>query len=261
METSGKVLLLERGRRGVTPTQAGTALVHHARAVFQQIAQLQSEIGTYAKGLRATIGVWGNTAAVSEFLPERLAPWMAAHPQVDVDIKERQSIDIASGVSSGFADIGILSDAVDTGDLALLPFAIDRLVVVTAKESPLARQERVFFSHISERPIIGLTVGALQDHIDSQASRLGVRLNIRTRLRSFDGICHLAAEGVGIGIVPETAAHRCRRSASIAIVPLADVWATRRLFICIRPDSKNLPGLTRNLVEHLASSDVDVTNA
>ncbi|KEQ03125.1 hypothetical protein GV68_17740 [Pseudorhizobium pelagicum] len=49
--------------------------------------------GTFAKGVRATVGIWANTAAVSEFLLERLAPWMAAQPQVGLDIKERQKME------------------------------------------------------------------------------------------------------------------------------------------------------------------------
>ncbi len=91
METAGEVLLLHRGRRGVELTEAGEALAHHARAILHQMAQMRAELGRYAKGLRANVRILANTAAISEFLPERLAPWLTAHPQVDVELKERQS--------------------------------------------------------------------------------------------------------------------------------------------------------------------------
>ena len=63
--------------------EAGEALAHHARVILGQIRQMRGELGEYARGLRSTISILANTAAISEHLPERLAPWMAANPQVE----------------------------------------------------------------------------------------------------------------------------------------------------------------------------------
>ncbi|WP_203416615.1 LysR family transcriptional regulator [Paracoccus sp. MKU1] len=57
MELSGDVRLLERGRRGVTLTEAGEALAHHARLICRQMAMWRGELGEYAKGLRSTLRV------------------------------------------------------------------------------------------------------------------------------------------------------------------------------------------------------------
>lgn len=253
MEAAGDVALLERGRRGVTPTEAGAALAHHARAILDQAARMRGELGHYAKGLRANVRILANTAAITEFLPERLAPWMAGHPQVDVELRERQSIDIAKGIAVGFAEIGILSSAVDTSGLTLRPFAVDRLVVVGRRDHCLLGKPQVSFAELLDHHFIGLAEGALQDHVDAHAARLGARLKTRVALRSFDGICRMAGEGVGIGIVPETAARRCRRSAQIGMARLQDAWATRQLSLCVRNDA-NLTEQARGLLEHLASA-------
>lgn len=252
MEVDGGVKLLERGRRGVTPTEAGESLAHHARLIMRQIAQMRGELGEHAKGLRATVRILANTAATTEFLPEKLASWMAMHPQVDLEIKERQSTEIARAVSAGLAEIGVLSEEVDTNGLQLRPFAIDRLVVVAASDDELADSERVAFADILHRHFIGLIGSALQDHIDAQASGLGARLKMRVRMRSFDGVGRMAAVGVGLGIVPETAARRLHRSIRIAWVRLVDDWATRRLSVCF-PSDQDLTPHALNLVEHLAS--------
>lgn len=252
MEAAGEVKLLERGRRGVRPTAAGEALAHHARLVQRQMAQMRGELGEHASGLRATIRLAANTATLTEFLPERLGPWMAAHPRIDVELKERQSIEIARAVAAGLVEIGILSDAIDTTSLRLRPFAIDRLVVVVPRDHALAAHKRVAFADILDQHFVGLAGGALQTHIDIQAARLGVRLKMRVRIRTFEGICHMAAGGVGLGIVPETAARRCGRSAKIASVRLMDDWATRRLSVCIRSEEELTPP-ARDLVAHLAA--------
>jgi DNA-binding transcriptional LysR family regulator len=252
MEADGKVKLLERGRRGITPTPAGEALAHHARQIQRQMAQMRGELGEHAKGLRATIRLATNTAALTEFLPERLGTWMAAHPRIDIELKERQSTEIAPMIAAGLAEIGILRDAAGTAGLALRPFAIDHLVVVMPPGDKLRTRRRVAFAEIVKEPLIGLAGGALQDHIEAQAMRLGAKPKVRVRLRSFEGICEMAARGVGLGILPEKAALRCARSIRIVARRLADDWATRRLLLCTRAEAE-LTAPARDLLEHLAA--------
>ena len=65
------VTLFERKRRGVSLTPAGQALIHHARVVTQQLELMRGELGSFAKGLRGSVRLLSNTAALQEFLP----PW------------------------------------------------------------------------------------------------------------------------------------------------------------------------------------------
>lgn len=250
METSAGVKLLDRGRRGVTLTEAGEALLHHARLILSQVARMRGEIGQFAKAVRGTVRLLANTAAMAEFLPARLAPWLVAHPQADIVIKERQSADIARSIALGFAEIGVLSDLVETTGLALRHFVTDRLVVVVGRDHALAAMRHVRLADLGDQHFIALSEGALQDHLDAQAARIGLRIRPRIRLRGFDDICRMASAGVGIGIVPETAARRCRKSMQIAVKRLAEDWAVRRLSICTRSDTELTP-LAQSLLEHL----------
>jgi DNA-binding transcriptional LysR family regulator len=236
MEEKSGLQLLTRSRRGVAPTTAGEALAHHARIILRQMDHLQGELGGFAKGLKGTVRV--------------LANYLASHPNVDIDLQERLSTEIVKAVSGGLADIGILSEAVDTGMLELHPFAIDRLVVVVPPDHPLADEE-VAFADIVRHEFVGLSIGsALQDHIDEHAVRAGHPLKFRARLRTFDGICQMAAQNVGIGIVPESAARRFQKLFGIRTVRLSDEWAMRQLSVCVRKPDELSP-FARELVLHL----------
>lgn len=250
MELAAGVKLLERGRRGTVPTEAGEALAHHARLILRQVIDMQDELGERAKGIRATVRLLVNTAAMAEFLPERLGAWLAMHPRVDVDLKERQSSDIVKAVSGGLAEVGIISDAVDTAGLQLEPFAVDTLVLVVPRAHPLASERRVPFARVLDEQFVGLARGALQDHINGHAAQAGRKLNFRARVRTFEGICTMVGQGAGVGIVPERAARRCRRTMPFATVRLQEAWATRNLSICYRPHDA-LPALTRDLLTHV----------
>ncbi len=110
------------------------------------------------------------------------------------------------------------------------------------------------FPDILHEQFIGLSAGALQEHIESQASRLGGRLKIRTRLRTFEGISNMVAAGAGIAIIPHTAAQRLRKTLPIATVAISDAWAKRNLVIAVR-SREELTAAAKSLIDHLASVD------
>jgi DNA-binding transcriptional LysR family regulator len=243
--------LLERQRRGVRPTPAGRALLHHARIVLQQMERMRGELGAYGSGLKARLRLLSNTAGLTEFLPEALAAFLAAHPNVDIDLEERPSAEIVPAVAEGLADLGIVADVVDLGDLETFPFRTDQLVLIAPRGHRLARRRALAFREALAEDFVGLGAGsALQDHLGAHAARAGHPLNLRVRVGSFDAIARLVEQGVGLAIVPETAARRCATSMAIAAVRLTDSWALRQLTLCVRRLDALSPQ-ARQLVAHL----------
>ena len=251
LERSLGAPLLLRSRGGVVPTPAGRTLLGHARAMLAGADRLREDLAAYAGGLAGEIRVLSNTNALTEFLPEALAAFLARHPQVSVALEERLSDEIVGLVSEGVGDIGIVAGTVDTGRLATFPFRQDRFVVVVAMAHPLAGRAALPFAEVLEHDFVGLDrASALQRFLAAKAARIGRPLRLRVQLRSFDAVCRLVESGVGLGIVPETTARRAARGSAIAIVALEDSWALRDLTICVRSLSE-LPISARQLVEHL----------
>jgi DNA-binding transcriptional LysR family regulator len=252
MEAALGVPLFERQRRGVTPTPAGLALIHHARLVTRQLERMRGDLGQFAKGLRGRVRLLSNTAATLEFLPPLLGKFLARHPRIDVEIEDRPSPDIVRAVARGSADLGIVADVVDAAaELETMPFAQDRLVLVTPKRHALGKRKRLAFREVLDQDFVGLPTGsALQVYVDGQAARAGQRLKTRIRLSGFDATCKVVESGIGIAVVSKIAADRCRRSMAIEVVPLSDAWAVRRLRICAR-SFRDLPAPARDLVDAL----------
>ncbi|MDB5777046.1 MAG: LysR family transcriptional regulator [Herbaspirillum sp.] len=254
-EVLGTALLVRR-RRGIELTAAGRTLQHHARMVLQQVARMHDELGAYAHGVKGHIRLLCNTAAMSEFLPEALSAFMAAHPNIDIDLEERLSDDIVQAIANGAADVGIVADAVDTAGLEVFPFRSDRLVLVTARDHPLPALEpgarSVAFAQTLDQQFVGLAGdSALQRYLSEHAVRAGKPFHYRVRLRSFEAVCRMVETGVGVAIVPETAARRCQRSMRIRRVRLSDAWATRALIVCVRRLDE-LPSYARQLIGELS---------
>jgi DNA-binding transcriptional LysR family regulator len=245
--------LLHRERQGVQPTEAGRTLLHHARVLLQQAERMRGDLAEYADGLRGQVRLMSNTNALTEFLPEPLSAFLAAHPQVNIDLEERLSDEIVAAVADGTADIGIVAGTVEVTGLEVLPFRVDRFVLVVATNHPLSAVEEIAFADTLDFDFIGLDrVSALQRFLSEKAERIGRRLRLRVQLRSFDAVCRLVECNVGLGVVPATTAERHARTMSIHRIELTDEWAVRKLTICMRRRA-DLPIYARELVKHLAA--------
>jgi len=253
MEEALGVPLLERKRRGIELTPAGSALERHARIVTQQLEEMRGELNDYAKGLRGHVHVLSNTVAMVEFLPAALAVFLSAHPNIDVELEERQSGEIIRAIAEGRAEIGIVAEPVDPAEeLETFPFAEDRLVVITPRRHGLGSRREITFREILEHDFVGLVAGsALQKTLNHYAARAGRRLKLRVRLNSFDSIARMVENGIGLAVLPETAARRCQRSMAIRVIPLTDAWAPRHFTVCVR-NFRSLAPHAQRLVECLS---------
>jgi DNA-binding transcriptional LysR family regulator len=205
----------------------------------------------YASGVRASVQLLATTSGLSEHLPKALATFLREHPDISVDVEERESTDIAAAIASGAADLGFAAEHALPDNLERFLFSEDRLMLVAALRGEFAGRRQIDFQELADRDFVGLTSStALQAHIARHAARLGVRLRTRARLRDFDAICQMVAAGVGIAVVPEVAARRCARFMPIVMIRIRDPWANRKLTICARSFSA-LPRPAKQLVEHL----------
>jgi DNA-binding transcriptional LysR family regulator len=254
--TLGSPLLL-RHAQGIAPTEAGRTLVHHARVMLQQMAQLQGELGEYGSGLKGHVRLQCNTSAMTEHLPAPLSRFLAQHTRISVDLEERQSQDIVDALHAGLCDIGIVSDAVDAEGLERFVFRRDDLVLVVQRGHALARRRRVRLADVVDSEYIGLAAGSpLQQHIAQHARRMARRLNYRVRVGSFEAICGMVEQGIGVGIVPLTAAERCAATMRIKRIALDEPWAARSLLACVRRMdelSLNAQRLLQHLLEQAGS--------
>jgi DNA-binding transcriptional LysR family regulator len=251
LEAALGVTLLKRGRRGVELTAAGESLLDHARIVMHHVDAMRGDLAAFASGAKASVHLLANTSGLSEHLPKALAAFLREHPDINVDIEERESTDIAAAIVAGAADLGFAAEHALPEHVERFLFSEDRLTLVAARRSAFAGRRQIDFADVTACDFVGLTSStALQSHISKHAASLGARLRFRARLRDFDAICQMVAAGVGIAVVPEAAAKRCARSMPIMMIRIRDPWANRRLAICAR-SFKTLPRPAKQLAEFL----------
>jgi DNA-binding transcriptional LysR family regulator len=259
MEETLGTPLLNRERHGVNPTPAGRTLVLHARTLLQQADRMRGELAEFAGGLKGHIKLMSNTNALTEFLPEPLSAFLAAHPNINIDLEERLSDEIVTAVADGTADIGIVAGTVELADLEVFPFREDRFVIAVAPTHALAATSRISFGEVLDHDFVGLDrTSALQRFLADKADAQGRRLKLRVQLRSFDAVCRFVSCNVGIGVAPATTVARNAVQMPLHAIELADDWATRKLNICVRRQS-DLPNYAQQLLKHLIADPTQST--
>ena len=251
LEGQAGLALLYREARGVRLTPAGEAFLHHARGVLRQAEQLRTDLQEYGGGLRGHVRVFANTTAVTDFLPEILPTFLKANPKVNVDLQEKPNAEIARGVLDGRADLGIVAGQVDTLGLRAIHFSTDRLVLVVPRGHRFARRKRMAFAETLDEDAVGMQQGStLQTFLAQITDKLGKPLKLRIQLASFDAMCRMIGAGVGVGIVPESAAQRNLKTMGLVQIDLTDDWAVRERFVLVR-ERGSVPAFAQSLIDTL----------
>lgn len=254
IEESLGTKLLYRSSQGVTLTPPGQALVQHARLVLGQLEHLRSDMQEYAKGVKGHLRMYASITAIAEFLPPVLGRFLAAHPDVNIDLREQPSSDIVRAVSEGQADLGIISGPVRTEGLELRPYREDRLVVVASKRHALAKSRGVPFARTLDFFHVGLPEATgLHALLAARSAEIGKPFRQRIQVGSFEAACRMVAEDVGLGVMPGSAAARHARDLPVRVLALQDDWSLRKLQLCAR-SFELLPGFAQALVAALGES-------
>lgn len=241
--------LFYRSSHGIDLTPAGEKLLRHARTILRQVEFVKSDFSDYVGGASGHIRIFANTTAVTEFMPEVLAGFLAERPGVTVDLQERLTRDIIRGVLDSAADLGVVAGPVQAKNIEVLPFSIDRLVLATPQHHPLAQRECVSLRECLEYPHISLHDGStLLQFLQNHVKELGQILPLRIQVFGFEPVCRMIEAGVGVGILPESSALRYQSIMNIRLVELNEPWAQRERSVVVR-DLEALPTCGRELAE------------
>ena len=237
--------LFERHARGLLPTAAGRVFVRHGLTLLQTMEQLDGELADLRHGIARHVRLCASTAAINQFLPPLLARYAQLEPQVRIDLDEQVSEAVVAALREGRADLGIFVEGPDTAGLDLHVFRHDELVLVLPAGHRLAgvKTPLAFIDTLDEE-WISLTAGAAMLQKQQETALAANRaLKLRMQVRSFDAVCHMVASGLGIAMLPKTAALPIMRAMKLSWRPLADTWAQRRLLVA-RPKGQSDAGIS-----------------
>lgn len=252
--------LLYRHASGVTLTDAGNACFQHALGILQMLDRMAGVMSDYASGIRGQVRVWANTSAITQFLPEDLQKFLNCYTSIRIDIEERNSGDIVSGLRENRTDIGIFAEPTPAEGIAVFSYRKQKLGLVVPQAHPLAAQKKVNLSDVIDHDFVSLgEATSLTERLHAECSRLQKPLKLRTQVRSFDAVCRMVKAGMGVGVVPLPPLTQVR-SLGLRVLAVNEKWAERNLLLGVR-DVRSLALPVRLLASELSPAAAQVLTA
>lgn len=249
LEEGNGIVLLQRQARGVVPTAAGEVLAAHARLVFDQVQRLERDLlHAQAHTARRTV-LLANSSALARPLADALPGADEAADTQPILVRESSSEATVQALRCGTADVGIVSDAVETRGLVATQLGPDPLVLVVARTHALAARPRIAFREALALPWVAWgEQSALSAHLQMRAIALGAPIAPRITYPAIGGVLGLVGRGLGVTVLPRAVLHGEAAATGVACVPIEEGWADRRLLVC-RPEGGDV--LRARLVERI----------
>ena len=244
--------LLVRSPSGVELTEAGRHAFVRATRLHDDLQSLARDVQSLSGQVSGVVRLFANASAVVGFLPERLMSFQAAYPLVEIALDERISDDVLRACLEDRADVGVCAApaSVPTG-IESRHFADDPLMVVLPPGHELADAAKLSFSDVVRFPLVALQAGGSLDLLlKERAVAAHASLRISVTVNSFDAQCRMVEAGLGIGIVPTSAASAFAGTRNFVRRPLDEPWGQRELCVYALRKSPRLKAV-QALIEHL----------
>lgn len=254
LEDTLGIPVLDRGRRGATPTQAGLALVEHARALMLRMGRIEADMEAFRGGIKGQVRVAASASAIAESLLDDLTAFMREpeHKDIRVEIEERFSRDIVTAVREGVASVGVCWSNIDFGGLESRRYRKDELTLAVPRDHPLSHHSAIRFEDTLDCDHVGLQPStAVYSMLDRAAAKAGRSMSYRVIVSNFDAAFRVVAAGLGVSVVPRQVAGIYQAAGQVSIVPLLNEWAQREFAICYRRQRDLTPAAVR-LVDFLS---------
>lgn len=225
--------LVTRSRGDVRLTQAGAAMLPHARAALGAVRAARQAVDEVANLVRGTVAI-GTVTLHPVDVARLMAEFHGAHPGVEISLRTDTSDVLLTELADGSLDAAIVSLAVDE-----TPAGIDCVVITdeiiepaVSVSHPLRTRRALSLPQLCEHPLISLPSGTgLRSRLDTACAAAGLRPRVAFEASSPAEVAELARHGLGVAILPRSMARNTAGLHAMRLTPRLRgrlVWAWRR---------------------------------
>ena len=200
--------LVDRSGRAARLTAAGAAALPAARTALQAAARLRQAVDEITGVVRGKLVAGMITGCEVTPWFDALAGFHAAHPGVDIELREGNSDRLIAEVSAGEADIALVGIAgAPPDELAAEVIVSEGLAAVVPADHQLAGRSSIALDDLTSYPLVCLPVGTgIRSVLDQACAAAGRRPVIALEASSPTAVADLAARGLGVAVLSRSMA-------------------------------------------------------
>lgn len=238
--------LLVRNGRGVATTDAGRALLEHARGILYQLERIHEEMARLrgAPVGRVTLGL---PPSLSKVLTVPLTrAFRKCMPDASLSISEGLSVTMQHSLITGGLDVALVYNTAPSPELDSTPLQEEELYLVEHAQGA-TEVTPIPLCEVAERLlVIPRRPNSIRMLVETELANIGRHPHIAFEIDGIPGILDLVADGAGSAILPRYAVTTSEKVTSFSIRPITA--PTLRCRLSLIASSKRPATLTQRAI-------------
>ncbi len=230
--------LLVRGPRGVTPTEAGVALLGRADTIAGELRLAGEEVAAIAQLRAGRVRLAAFPSAAATIAPGAIAALTRRHPGLEVSMTEAEPPEAVAAVRADAADLALVfghdGAPADLRGLVWTPLTVEAVHLVGPPGGPRHLAE------LAEEPWIAGCVRC-RTHLVARCEAAGFTPRLRYESDDYVMVQHLVAQGLGVTLLPASALVAYRHP-EVEVHPDAAL-GTRHVGLVHRAGAEQVPAI------------------
>ena len=229
------VNIFERSKSNVQLTPIGQQIVDQSRRVLEEASTIKDIAKSGMNQLNTPLHV-GAIFTIGPYLfPHFIPPLQKSTPNMPLIIEESYTSTLRKRLKSGEVDVILISLPFSEPDILVQPLYDESFVLLIPKSHPLTTKKEIEQADLDNENVLMMGEGhCFRDQVIEALPNINrndsPQASIRTMTEgsSIETLCHMVASGLGITVLPESAAIGAReRNSALEIRPFAGLSPSR----------------------------------
>lgn len=230
----GKAIWVREGRR-LRLTQTGQYLLGVANRLLPQLEHAEDKLRQFARGERGTLRIGMECHPCYQWLLKVVSPFLAAWPDVDVDVKQKFQFGGIGALLRYEIDLLVTPDPFYQSGLSFEPVFDYEQVLVLPRNHPLSGKSHVDAPDLRNEVL--LTYPVAVDRLDIYTQFLnpaGIVPKRHKTSETTDIMLQMVASGRGVAALPRWLAQEYSEKLALAVVRLGKQGVPKHIYLGTR---------------------------
>lgn len=259
LEVEYKNALFNRKGNTISLTRTGKILYKYLQDALKIQRQIQFELSTIedAANVIGKLKVGASTTVALYIIPKILSGFHQQHPNLEIQLVNRNSENIIKALHQNEIDIGIIEVDHKITTISYQHFMTDEVVAVCSANSDIATKETIAIKDLINFPIALREIGsgtltALTQALKKHKVRIE-DLNVKVRLGGTEALKNFLLADRCIGFLPKKSIIKELAHGELVIVNIKGLVVKRDFFFIQRQGSEEF-GLTKHFLRFARAS-------
>ena len=256
LEEELSIQLLERRKKGVTPTEAGALLLRHLRAQMAELEALTAEFDALRGMRRGTVSLAVGDGFISDLIKNALPSFKRMHPEITFNMRSGSTETVMQDVLNDVAHLGFVFNAMPDRQCKVLAHMTQPLQLLVSPSSECANT----VAPVSINALAGMRMALLSSGsgigamVRQVETTYGVRLNRDLEANSLAAVRNFVREGLGVTVLPSFVVAQEIADGSIVGLPVDIPEFEKGEVSMIARSGRRLPDVAVKLANHAMRS-------